>query len=88
MARHLLGPRLGLDPITSEAWLGAWRWWLMLALATAVIVTVWFVAGGLRDLIRMFRLLKQVGHDDRDDGRVIGHRNADEVGTPPKEVDR
>ncbi len=88
MARHLLGPRLGLDPITPESWLVAWKWWLLVALSTAVIVTVWFVVGGLRDLFRMFRLLKQVGHDERDDGRVIDHRNADEIGTPRTEVDR
>ena len=88
MARHLLGPRLGLDPITPESWLVAWKWWLLVALSTAVIVTVWFVVGGLRDLFRMFRLLKQVGHDERDDGRVIDHRNADEIGTPRTEVDQ
>ena len=88
MARHLLGPRLGLDPISPEGWLGAWWWWLMLALSTAVVVTIWFVVGGLRDLFRMFRLLKQVGHDDRDDGRVIEHRNADEIQTAPGESER
>ncbi len=87
MARHLLGPRLGLDPISPESWLVAWRWWLMLALATAVIVTIWFVVGGLRDLARMFRLLKRVGHDERDDGRVVGHRNADEIDGAPREGD-
>lgn len=88
MARHLLGPRIGLEPIAPEGWLAAWRWWLMIALGTAMVVTLWFVAGGLRDLIRMFRLLKQVRPDDRDDGRVLDHRNADEIDMPPAEVER
>ena len=79
MARHLLGPGLGLDPIADASWLEAWRWWLMLALATAIGVTAWFLVGGLRDLFRMFRLLREVAPDDRDDGRVVGHRNADEA---------
>ncbi len=87
MARHLLGPGLGLEPISDEGWLAAWRWWLVIALGTAIVVTVWFVAGGLRDLIRMFRLLNQVRRDDRDDGRVIDHRNADEMGMAPREVE-
>ncbi|MAD77864.1 MAG: hypothetical protein CMJ51_00660 [Planctomycetaceae bacterium] len=78
MIRHLLGPGLGLDPITDDSWLEAWRWWLMLALGTAVLVTAWFLIGGLRDLVRMFRLLKQVDSDARDDGRVVDHHNADE----------
>ncbi|MEE2971972.1 MAG: hypothetical protein VX672_02515 [Planctomycetota bacterium] len=79
LARHLLGPGLGLDPIADASWLEAWRWWLMLALATAIGVTAWFLVGGLRDLLRMFRLLREVAPDDRDDGRVVGHRNADEA---------
>ena len=78
MGRHLLGPQLGLEPITDESWLEAWRWWLILALGTAIVVTGWFLIGGLRDLFRMFRLLKQVDPDARDDGWVVDHHNADE----------
>ncbi len=78
MGRHLLGPGLGLDPIADTSWLEAWRWWLMLALTTAVVVTMWFLVGGLRDIFRMFRLLKAVAPDARDDGRVEDHHDADE----------
>ena len=78
MGRHLLGSQLGLEPIADESWLEAWRWWLILALGTAIVVTGWFLIGGLRDLFRMFRLLKQVDPDARDDGWVVDHHNADE----------
>ena len=79
MARHLLGPQLGLDPLTDAQWLAGWGWWLTVAFVTAASVTVWFLVGGLRDLFRMFRLLNQARPDARDDGRVEDHRNADEI---------
>jgi SSS family solute:Na+ symporter len=79
MARHLLGPRLGLDPLTDGQWLEGWGGWLTLAFGTAALVTIWFLVGGIRDLVRMFRLLDQARPDARDDGRVENHRNADEM---------
>ena len=88
MARHLLGPGLGLDPVSDESWLEAWRWWLALAVTCAAAVTIWFLVGGLRDLVRMFRLLEAARPDVRDDGRVEDHRNVDEIersdGEPPR----
>ena len=79
MLRHLLAKPLGLAPVTDEAWLEAWGWWLWCAIGTAMVVTVWFTIGGLRDLVRMFRLMGRVQANDLDDGRVIDHRNADET---------
>ena len=81
MVRHLLGPQLGLDPLTDAQWLQGWGWWLTVAFATAAAVTIWFLVGGLRDLFRMFRLLNAARPDARDDGRVEDHRNADEIPT-------
>ncbi len=79
MLRHVLAEPLGLEPISDEAWLEAWGWWLWCAIGTAMVVTVWFTIGGLRDLVRMFRLMGRVQADELDDGRVIDHRNADEI---------
>ena len=79
MARHLLGPQLGLDPLTDAQWLQGWGWWLVVAFVTAAAVTIWFLVGGMRDLFRMFRLLNEARPDARDDGRVEDHRNADEI---------
>ena len=47
-----------------------------------MVVTVWFTIGGLRDLVRMFRLMGEVQANELDDGRVIDHRNADETPGP------
>jgi hypothetical protein len=82
MLRHLLAGPLGLEPISDAAWLEAWGWWLWCAIGTAMVVTVWFTIGGLRDLVRMFRLMGRVQADELDDGRVIDHRNADEIPGP------
>lgn len=51
--------------------------------AIGVITTVWFTIGGSRDLWIMFQRLKTHRSNDLDDGRVIGHANAEDV-APPK----
>ena len=47
-------------------------------LVLAVITTIWFTIGGTRDIIDLFRALKVVKADDRDDGTV---RSADKPHT-------
>lgn len=44
-----------------------------------VVTTVWFTIGGSRDLWIMFQRLKTHRADTLDDGRVIGHANADDA---------
>lgn len=44
-----------------------------------MVVVVWFTAGGVRDLIRMVRLLRARAINVRDDGTVIDGVNADEI---------
>ncbi len=62
----------------------AWTWWffiqnIVVASAVGVVSTVWFTWGGTRDLYRMFARLKVLQRNELDDGRVIGHVNADDV---------
>jgi len=45
----------------------------------AVVSTVWFTIGGVVDLRRLFQRLDAKEEDLLDDGRVIGHMNADEA---------
>lgn len=45
----------------------------------AVVTTVWFMWGGTRDLIRLFRDLKTHAVNELDDGRVIGRISADDL---------
>ena len=57
------------------------NWWgeyylirgLLVPMVLAVITTVWFFIGGVIDLRRMFRDLKQRQVDDLDNGMVSGH---------------
>lgn len=56
--------------LSREWWVGYWHWWTWFAFGVAVIVTIWFTIGGMRDLIRMFRRLRTYVADETDDGRV------------------
>jgi len=66
-------------------WPAAWwaNWFfianIIVASLVGVVSTVWFSIGGTIDLCRMFRDLKKHRVDIHDDGRVIGHQNADDV---------
>ena len=59
---------------SNEAW---FLWWEYITvgqgLLYGVVTTVWFTWGGLRDLRRLFRHLKnnQSASDDNDDGRIV-----------------
>ena len=68
--------------ISDQTWVTAWRWYTWSTLATAIIVVIWFTLGGLLDVRDLFRRLRSVRVDQADDGRVIDHRNADEVDRP------
>lgn len=58
------------DPISDKAWSGWWHGWTWLILCTSVVIVCWFSVGGVRDLIRMYRLLESRTADMSDDGRV------------------
>lgn len=79
---YALWRRQSGDPITAQAWSSWWFWWMWLILGCSVVIVVWFTTGGIRDVIRMIRLLKSRRIDVRDDGTVIGAVNADEVESP------
>ncbi len=66
------------DPISAAAWSTWWFWWTWFILGTSVVIVVWFTSGGIADVVRMVRLLRQRRVDVRDDGRVIRGANADE----------
>jgi SSS family solute:Na+ symporter len=60
-------------------WSVYWQWELILIpLVISVVTTVWFTWGGIVDLNRLFKALKTVKRDARDDGMVVGHHNLDE----------
>ena len=69
-----------LRPWPVAWWTSYWRiQGVLLPLCIGVLTTAWFTWGGLRDMRRMFRALKTVRRDDRDDGTVVAHHNLDET---------
>ena len=63
------------------------EWWekyyfitiIVVGMVIGTISTVWFMIGGMRDLLRMFKDIAVKETDILDDGRVIRHVNADDV---------
>jgi len=71
-----------LAPWPTAVWSGFWHVIgigipVLFALATGL----WFTWGGLRDMTRLFRRLKDHRTHDRDDGTVLNHQNLDDVST-------
>lgn len=76
----------------------AWRWtgvgWanyfrfvgIWMPLAVGVVTSIWFTWGGVRDLRRLFRRLAEMNRNVLDDGRVIGHQNADDAAKNPESL--
>lgn len=61
-----------------------WVWWffiqnIIVGSIIGIVSTVWFSIGGTIDLYRMFKRLHTEKTNVLDDGRVIGHMNADDL---------
>jgi len=64
--------------ISDEGWSKIWQIYTYSLYGLGIIVTIWFLTGGLRDLRDLFRQLKVAKRDDADDGMVVGHHSRDE----------
>ena len=51
-------------------WARFWRVYLFILFGLAVVTTIWFTLGGLRDIAHLFRSLRIQVRDHSDDGRV------------------
>lgn len=57
---------------SSETWFAWWKYYnVPLGFLVAIVTSIWFTIGGTRDLVRLFRNLKNRPEDASDDGRVI-----------------
>jgi solute:Na+ symporter, SSS family len=56
--------------VTDASWLTFWRIYLTVHISVSVVIIVWFLIGGFRDLHRMNRRLETSDRDHRDDGFV------------------
>ncbi|MCX7868629.1 MAG: hypothetical protein N2322_01640 [Terrimicrobiaceae bacterium] len=64
---------------SNEVWFLYWKYYTVgLTIVVAAITTVWFTIGGTLDLRRLFQRLRTLKVNTLDDGRVIGHMNADD----------
>ena len=72
--------------IPKESWLRFWHFWTWFIYATSIAVTLWFIIGGLFDTVYMYRRLRTMKIDDRDDGRV-DHSGAGEESPVQEQAD-
>lgn len=68
-----------IDPWPESWWAGFMRVQIIILLIYGAITTVWFLIGGTWDLNRMFKRLATMERNFADDGRVIGHVNAEDL---------
>jgi SSS family solute:Na+ symporter len=72
-------------PFSDAWWLGYWKFRVVYSFLFVMIVTIWFSIGGILELPKLFRLLRDKRVDDLDDGRVVDPMNLEDSGpeTPP-----
>lgn len=64
---------------SDQTWFLYWKYYTVgLTIVVAAISIVWFTIGGTLDLRKLFKRLKTLQVNANDDGRVIGHMNADD----------
>lgn len=56
--------------VSDSAWMTFWKYFIYIYAATSVIVVIWFLIGGARDLKEMIHSLKSMVRNHQDDGRV------------------
>jgi len=67
----IIGSTLALTiGISDESWVNWWLFKTILTIVVGVGTTIWFLIGGMKDLVEMIRVLKSVDRDDSDDGSV------------------
>lgn len=64
--------------VSNKMWFNLWHAKIYITLILALITTVWFFIGGIVDVTRLFKNLKQLKRNDSDDGSVIDGQNAGE----------
>ena len=67
-----------LYDVPDSYWFRYWLFYIWISLIVAVVVTIWFIIGGLINLKDMIRRLSTIDRNDKDDGVVIDHHNRDE----------
>ncbi len=64
--------------ISDEVWIHWWGFKVVITILLSLIATVWFLIGGVRDLIDFIRHLKSMQRNAADDGSVRGDEHLQE----------
>jgi Sodium:solute symporter family len=64
--------------VSQGQWLSLWHVKLYVTLILSMITTVWFLIGGIADVIKLFKSLSSKQRNDEDDGTVVNGHNAGE----------
>lgn len=61
--------------VPDSVWATYWLMWLLAWGGAGVVITIWYIIGGTRNLIELFRILKTAKRNELDDGTVVDHHN-------------
>lgn len=64
--------------VSNAMWLMVWKTQIYSMLFLGIVITIWFLFGGMKDGYALFDSLRTMRRDDSDDGSVINGKNADE----------
>ncbi|ARN56693.1 sodium:solute symporter family protein [Sedimentisphaera salicampi] len=84
MAVFLVGTAYALisGNTTTMGWAKFWQLQFWILIAVSVIVSIWLLIGGIKNMIEMFSDLKTLKRNDLDDGRVINSHNLSDEAKP------
>ncbi|NOZ19885.1 MAG: sodium:solute symporter [Planctomycetes bacterium] len=64
--------------MSNDGWATFWWWKIVVTVIIGVGTTIWFLAGGIHDMIDLYKTLRTVKRDHLDSGMVVGHHNLGE----------
>jgi SSS family solute:Na+ symporter len=64
--------------IPDKFWMAFWHGYIWVFFVLTIVLSIWLGIGGFIDLRKLFRVLKTVKQDDRDNGTVVHHHNLGE----------
>jgi SSS family solute:Na+ symporter len=64
--------------IPDKFWMSFWHCYVWVFFVLTIVLSIWLGIGGFVDFRKLFKALKTVKHDDRDNGTVVNHHNLGE----------
>jgi SSS family solute:Na+ symporter len=56
--------------VKDSSWLTFWKIYVVINASAGVLITIWLTVGGMVDIRALFRRLRAIGIDEKDDGSV------------------